>query len=92
MLCRGGSCYLRGARGGKVASTSATSVHDILCLAHNLCKNLSSSNSYSILQGLVMCFHARPIVLMGIVAVHIRNLIFLWVWAMLPLMIYIVST
>ena len=74
------------------ATTFATFFHDLPFLADTLCDNPSFANSRYILKGLVLCFHACPIVLMGIIAVHIINLMSLWAWAVLPIMVYIIST
>ena len=74
------------------ASTSDTSVHGILCLTDNVCKNPSFAKYCSILQGLVLCFHECSIVSMGLILVRISNVMFLWEWEMVPIMIYIVST
>ena len=70
----------------------ATFIHDVLCLADTLRKNPYFSDSRSILKGIVLCFHALPIVFMCLVAVHIRNVMFLWAWSVVSIMIYIVST
>ena len=74
------------------AATSATSLHGVLHLADTLCKNPYFSNSRSIVRVLVLCFHAHPIVFIGLVAVNIRNMMFLWECAVLTILVYIVST
>ena len=74
------------------SAMSATFIHDVLCLADTLRENPYFSDSRSILKVIVLCFHALPIVFMGLVSVHIRNVMFLWAWAVVSIIIYIIST
>ena len=62
------------------AATSATAVHDVLRLDDTLHESPFFANSRSMLKGLVLFFHSRAIIFMGLVVVHIRNVVFLWLW------------
>ena len=70
-----------------LAVSAATSVHNVLHLADTLCENLYFSSSCSILKGIVMCFHAHTIIFMGLLAVKISNVMFLWAWSLVTVII-----